>query len=52
MNKYTICGYMHHSESYKRYDELGYIRATKEEAIETCKRINPRFEIKSVKCDV
>ena len=29
-------------------DSLGYIKATKEEAIATCKRLNPDFMIHSI----
>ena len=29
-------------------DSLGYIKATKEEAIATCNRLNPNFVIQSV----
>jgi len=32
-------------------DELGYIAATKEDAIATCQRLNPNFHIHTVRED-
>lgn len=51
MNTYIISGYMVISESYKLYNELAYIASTESEAVDTCQRHNPRFDIKSVRCD-
>ena len=42
---------MFHSNGYSRNDILSFIAATKEEALATCKRLYPLFEIISVWVD-
>jgi len=49
--KFNIYGEMFHSNGYSRNDILSFIAATKEEALATCKRLYPLFEIISVWVD-
>ena len=49
--KFNIYGTMYHPNGYSRSDCLSYIAETKEEAIATCKRLYPFFEIISVVVD-
>ena len=49
--KFNIYGEMFHQNGYSRMDILSYIAATKEEALATCKRLYPLFEIISVVVD-
>ena len=42
---------MFHPNGYSRSECLSYIAATKEEALATCKRLYPLFEIISVVVD-
>ena len=46
--KFNIYGEMFHQNGYSRNEILSYIAATKEEALATCKRINPKFHIMSI----
>ena len=46
--KFNIYGEMFHSNGYSRMDDLSYIAATREEALATCKRLNPKFHIMSI----
>ena len=49
--KFNIYGTMFHPNGYSRSECLSYIAATKEEALATCKRLYPLFEIISVVVD-
>ena len=49
--KFNIYGEMFHSNGYSRNEILSYIAATREEALATCKRINPKFHIMSIWID-
>ena len=49
--KFNIYGTMFHQNGYSRSDCLSFIAATKEEALATCKRLYPLFEIISVWVD-
>ena len=49
--KFNIYGEMFHSNGYSRNEILSYIAATREEALATCKRINPKFHIMSIWVD-
>ena len=49
--KFNIYGEMFYSESYSRFEILSYIAATREEALVTCKRLNPKFHIMSIWID-
>ena len=42
---------MFHSNGFSRFDVLSYIAATREEALATCKRLNPKFHIMSIWID-
>ena len=46
--KFNIYGEMFHSNGYSRNDILSYIASTREEALMTCKRLNPNFHIMSI----
>jgi len=46
--KFNIYGEMFHSDSYSRMDVLSYIASSREEALVTCKRINPKFHIMGI----
>lgn len=45
--KFNIYGEMFHPNGYSRTDILSYIASTREEALLTCKRLNPRFHVMS-----
>ena len=45
---FIISGQFHRDNGWIMNDQLGYIKATKEEAIATCNRLNPNFVIHSV----
>ena len=49
--KFNIYGTMFHPNGYSRSECLSYIAATKEDALATCKRLYPLFEIISVVVD-
>ena len=46
--KFILHGQFHRANGWIMDDQLGYIKATKQEAIDTCKRLNPNFVIQSV----
>ena len=46
--KFDIYGEMFHSNGYSRMEILSYIAPTREEALATCKRNNPKFHIMSI----
>ena len=46
--KFIFHGQFHRHNGWVMNDSLGYIKATKEEAIETCNRLNPNFVIHSI----
>ena len=46
--KFILHGQFHRDNGWIMNDQLGYIKATKEEAIATCNRLNPNFVIHSV----
>lgn len=49
--KFNIHGEMFYSNGYSRMDVLSYIAATREEALVTCKRLNPGFHIMGIWVD-
>jgi len=49
--KFNIYGEMFHSNGFSRMDILSYIASTREEALATCKRLNPKFHIMSIWVD-
>ena len=46
--KFILNGQFHRANGWIMNDSLGYIAATKQEAIATCKRLNPNFVIHSI----
>ena len=46
--KFLLHGQFHRANGWIMNDCLGYIKATKEEAIATCNRLNPNFVIHSI----
>ena len=46
--KFILHGQFHRHNGWVMNDSLGYIKPTKEEAIETCNRLNPDFVIHSI----
>ena len=46
--KFILSGRWERPNGHQMRDELSYIKATKQEAIDTCKRLNPNFVIQSV----
>ena len=46
--KFLLHGQFHRANGWIMNDCLGYIKATKQEAIDTCKRLNPNFAIHSI----
>ena len=49
--KFDIYGEMFYSNGYSRNMILSYIAATREEALATCKRLNPKFHIMGISID-
>jgi hypothetical protein len=49
--KFIISGRFERPNGHTMRDELGYIAATKEDAIATCQRLNPNFHIHTVRED-
>ena len=45
---FLLHGQFHRANGWIMNDCLSYIAATKEDAIATCKRLNPNFEIQSI----
>ena len=46
--KFLLYGQFHRANGWIMNDSLGYIKATKEDAIATCNRLNPNFVIQSI----
>ena len=46
--KFLLHGQFHRANGWIMNDCLGYIKATEQEAIDTCKRLNPNFVIHSI----
>ena len=46
--KFILHGQFHRTNGWIMNDCLGYIKATKEDAIATCNRLNPNFVIQSI----
>ena len=51
MTKFILHGYMHHSNGWIFKNHLSYLADTEQEAIDTCKRLNPNFLIHSITTD-
>ena len=49
--KFILSGRWERPNGHIMRDELSYIKATKQEAIDTCQRLNPHFHIHTVKVD-
>jgi len=49
--KFNIYGEHFYPNGYSRMDVLSYIASTREEALATCKRLNPKFHIMSIWID-
>ena len=49
--KFILSGRFERPNGHIMRDELGYIAATKEDAIATCQRLNPNFHIHTVRED-
>ena len=49
--KFILSGRWERPNGHQMRDELSYIKATKQEAISTCKRLNPHFHIHTVRED-
>ena len=49
--KFILHGQFHRANGWVMNDQLAYIKATKEEAIATCNRLNPNFVINKVEID-
>ena len=49
--KFNIYGEHFYPNGYSRMDILSYIAPTREEALATCKRLNPGFHVMSICVD-
>jgi hypothetical protein len=49
--KFNIYGENFHPNGFSRMDILSYIAPTREEALATCKRLNPGFHVMSIWVD-
>ncbi len=49
--KFILSGRWERPNGYIMRDELSYIKATKQEAIATCQRLNPHFHIHTVRTE-
>ena len=49
--KFNIYGEFIRPNGHQQYDILSYIAETREEAIATCKRLNPHFNIITIQVD-
>ena len=49
--KFIIYGEFIRPNGHQMYDALSYIAETREEAIATCKRLNPYFHITTIEVD-
>jgi hypothetical protein len=47
-NKFILHGQFHRDNGWIMKDSLGYIKETKEDAIATCRALNPNFVIHSI----
>ena len=50
-SKFNLYGEFIRPNGYQNYDILSYIAETREEAIATCKRLNPHFNIITIQVD-
>jgi len=50
-SKFNLYGEFIRPNGCQNYDILSYIAATREEAIATCRRLNPHFNIITIKVD-
>ena len=46
--KFILHGQFHRANGWIMNNSLSYIKATKQEAIDTCNRLNPNFVIQSI----
>ena len=49
--KFIISGRFERANGFTMRDELAYISATKQQAIDTCQRLHPNFHIHTVRVD-
>jgi hypothetical protein len=49
--KYLLYGQFHRANGWVMNDCLGYIKPTVEDAIDTCKRLNPNFHIEYIEVE-
>ena len=49
--KFNLYGEFIRPNGHQNYDILSYIAETREEAIATCKRLNPHFNIITIRVD-
>ena len=49
--KFDLYGEFIRPNGHHNYDILSYLAETREEAISTCKRLNPHFNITTIKVD-
>ena len=47
--KFILSGRWERPNGHEMRDQLSYIKATKQEAIATCQRLNPHFHIHTVR---
>ena len=50
-SKFNLYGEFIRPNGFQKYDILSYIAETREEAIATCKRLNPYFNIITIQVD-
>ena len=50
-SKFLIHGWHHRANDWKMRDCLSYLTTTAEEAVATCRRLNPQFEVHYVELD-
>ena len=48
MKKFILHGSMHYSNGWIMSNHLSYLTETEQEAIDTCKRLNPNFVVESI----
>jgi len=51
MTKFILHGQFHHYNGWTMNDHLSYLTETEQQAIDTCKRLNPNFFIHSITTD-
>ena len=49
--KFILHGQFHRANGWIMNDHLGYIAPTKEDAIATCRRLNPHFHITHIEIE-